>query len=172
MRAVILTPVLPEAAELWSDGDPNSQDSDGDGLPDGWESANKCVWLQDRQGINPLNNSDALSNPDAFGYDINGDGVLTQNEAFVNWLEYFIQNNSFQDLSTLPEGFTTDLFSNLGNTLSVPDGMKFIDRAGDSYISTQIEIERGSTNPLSKDSDNDGLPDGWEIWHSRWMGDN
>ena len=162
----------PEAAELWSDGDPNSQDSDGDGLPDGWESSNKCVWLQDRQGINPLNNSDALSNPDGDGYDINGDGVLTQNEAFVNWLEYFIQNNSFQDLSTLPEGFTTDLFSNLGNTLPVPDGMKFIDRAGDSYISTQIEIERGSTNPLSKDSDNDGLPDGWEIWHSRWTGDN
>ena len=26
----------------------------------------------------------------------------------------------------------------------------------------------GSGNPLSSDSDRDGMPDGWEFYHSRW----
>ena len=26
----------------------------------------------------------------------------------------------------------------------------------------------GSADPLNSDSDNDGMPDGWEIFHARW----
>ena len=44
----------------------------------------------------PLNGSDAFENPDGDGYDVNRDGVLSQDEAFVNYLEYHIRS----DLST------------------------------------------------------------------------
>ena len=66
-----------EAAASWTKIDPNNPDSDGDSLPDGWESRYSCVWLIDNVGINPLNGSDALSNPDGDGYDSNHDGNIT-----------------------------------------------------------------------------------------------
>ena len=74
-------------AENWTESDPNNVDSDGDTLPDGWEAAYSCSWNPGRAGINPLNGSDALNNPDNDGFDINNDGVLQLNESFVNYLE-------------------------------------------------------------------------------------
>ncbi|MEC7273484.1 MAG: hypothetical protein VXV85_07540, partial [Candidatus Thermoplasmatota archaeon] len=47
------------------------EDTDGDGLPDGWEARGACTWDVSRVGINPLNGSDAFENPDGDGYDIN-----------------------------------------------------------------------------------------------------
>ena len=58
------------AAANWVEADPNNVDSDGDGLPDGWEARNACTWDISRVGINPLNGSDAFENPDGDGFDI------------------------------------------------------------------------------------------------------
>ena len=33
-----------EGASTWVDTDPNLADSDGDGLPDGWEARYTCSW--------------------------------------------------------------------------------------------------------------------------------
>ena len=41
------------AAANWAEADPNNVDSDGDGLPDGWEARNACTWDISRVGINP-----------------------------------------------------------------------------------------------------------------------
>ena len=65
-----------EAAESWSTADPNNVDSDGDSLPDGWESDGACNWDPSRRGVNPLNGSDLFESPDGDGYDIDRDGVL------------------------------------------------------------------------------------------------
>ena len=97
-------------AELWSDSDPNNIDSDGDSLPDGWEAAYSCSWDSSRVGINPLNGSDALKNPDGDGFDIDRDGIIQQNEAFVNYLEYHLRYNLFDqdnptDFNNLPLNF-------------------------------------------------------------------
>ena len=65
-----------EAAENWTAVDPNNIDSDGDTLPDGWEARYSCVWVATNAGINPMNGSDAFSNPDGDGYDVNRDGMI------------------------------------------------------------------------------------------------
>ena len=147
-----------EAAELWSDSDPNNIDSDGDGLPDGWEARSACTWDVSRVGINPLNGSDAFENPDGDGYDINHNGVIEDNEAFVNWLEYNIKDNLFDgnmslDGEVIPQNFTTDLFQNISD-----------------WGAPESNFGDGTTtgDPTESDSDSDGMPDGWEIWYARW----
>ena len=94
--------------------DPNNVDSDGDTLPDGWEARYTCSWNKDNKGINPLNGSDALNNPDGDGYDINMDGVLSMDEQLVNWLEYHLKDQIIYFDSTesgmdFPNGFVTNL---------------------------------------------------------------
>ncbi|MDP6870321.1 MAG: hypothetical protein QGI21_06080 [Candidatus Poseidoniaceae archaeon] len=143
---------------LWFDADPNNVDSDGDQLPDGWEARSACNWDVSRVGINPLNGSDYLENPDGDGYDINHNGVIEDNEAFVNWLEYNVMSDLFSGNQTLdgdelPDNFHTDLFQNI------------------SDWATPLEIFSDGTqtgDPTSSDSDSDGMPDGWEIWFARW----
>ena len=49
----------------------------------------------------PLNGSDAFENPDGDGYDVNRDGVLSEDEAFVNYLEYHIRSDLFNGNQTL-----------------------------------------------------------------------
>ena len=158
-------------AELWAVADPNNVDSDGDSLPDGWEAAYSCSWDPSRVGINPLNGSDALNNPDGDGFDINRDGILQLNEAFVNYLEYHLKDDLFDenspvDFSQLPFGLSTDLFSNVSNA-GIPQA-SYPDRASGSLIANQNPFDSGAADPLNSDTDDDGMPDGWEIWFSRW----
>ena len=48
---------------------------------------------------------DAFENPDGDGYDINHNGVIEENEAFVNWLEYNIRDDLFDGNMTLLNHF-------------------------------------------------------------------
>ena len=146
------------AAAIWAEPDPNNVDSDGDGLPDGWEARGACTWDVSRVGINPLNGSDAFENPDGDGYDINHNGIIEQNEAFVNWLEYNIKDDLFDgnmtlDGEMLPDNFSTDLFRNISDW-------------GNPESNFGDGIATG--DPTDADSDSDGMPDGWEIWYARW----
>ena len=107
-----------EAANDWYRTDPNNIDSDGDGLPDGWEADGNCFRSSSQSGINPLNGSDYLNNPDGDGYDVNLDGEISQDEEFNNWLEYHIRYLEAGDEITfgnyaLPEGFNTSLFDDI-----------------------------------------------------------
>ncbi|MEC8434733.1 MAG: hypothetical protein VXZ27_02750, partial [SAR324 cluster bacterium] len=43
---------------------PNNPDSDGDTMTDGWEAGGLCAYDPGRVGVNPLNGSDGLENPD------------------------------------------------------------------------------------------------------------
>ena len=158
-------------AENWTESDPNNIDSDGDTLPDGWEASYSCSWAANRAGINPLNGSDALNNPDNDGFDINRDGILQPNEAFVNYLEYHLRDDLFNlenpvDFDNLPFGFSTDLFDNIGANGN-PEA-SYSQRAAGSYLAAQNSLDAGAADPLDSDSDEDGMPDGWEIWFSRW----
>ena len=100
------------AAQSWTKTDPNNPDSDGDSLPDGWEARYQCSWGRNNRGINPLNGSDALNNPDGDGFDVNHDGILDLNESLVNWLEYHLKDQIIYSDSTdsglsFPDNFTT-----------------------------------------------------------------
>ena len=66
----------------------------------------------------------------------------------------------------LPNGFTTDLFDNISE-FGTPEA-DFANRASGAILASQLPIEKGSTDPFSADSDDDGMPDGWEIWFARW----
>jgi hypothetical protein len=162
---------VPEAVENWSVADPNSIDSDGDSLPDGWESDGRCTWSPEYNGVNPLNGSDVLSNPDGDGYDINHDGILTLDEQFVNYLEYHLRSDLFVANGTLdgeefPFEFETGLFDFIYDYGEPED--TFAERAFSELYNSQTTYSVGAANPWSADSDTDGMPDGWEIWFSRW----
>ena len=84
LAACTKTAVNPVGEDLWLGTDPLMDDSDrylwdgfsirplypsfGDGIPDGWEV---------HFGLNPLNRSNALDDPDADGWDANRDGGLS-----------------------------------------------------------------------------------------------
>ena len=162
-----------EAAENWTHTDPNSVDSDGDGLPDGWEARYACNWSPRNSGINPMNGSDSLNNPDGDGFDINNDGILSSDEQLVNWMEYYLNKDILYSTSTssgltYPENFSTNLSHNSWKNFALES---FGDQSSLYYsviVDGIIVQDIGSSNPLDADSDKDGMPDGWEFYHSRW----
>lgn len=162
-----------DAALNWTATDPNNVDSDGDSLPDGWEARYSCSWSADAAGLNPLNGSDALNNPDGDGYDVNHNGILELEESLVNWMEFhwkseIIYGDSTDNGIPFPDNFTTVLFNDTWESFA---GGSFGDYASNNYnnlINATSEIDIGSGNPLSADSDFDGMPDGWEFYHARW----
>ena len=160
-------------AQNWYSTDPNSIDSDFDSLPDGWEARYSCNWPSLESGINPMNGSDYLNNPDGDGFDINLDGIISLDESLVNWMEYHLKSEILLETGTssgitYPNNFSTALTHESWNGISMGS---FGDFVGDIYVINSQNIplnDVGSSNPLDSDSDNDGMPDGWEFFHSRW----
>ena len=162
-----------ESAASWFSTDPNSVDSDHDSLPDGWEARYSCHWPSENAGINPMNGSDFLNNPDGDGYDANHDGTMELGESLVNWLEYHLKSEIL-----LPDG-TSSGDSYPGNlTTILPheswDGLapgSFGEYIGSYYETLSAGLpadDIGASDPLSSDSDRDGMPDGWEVFNARW----
>ena len=160
-----------EVTANWTAVDLNEIDSDGDGLPDGWVRYGSCQWIPSNAGINPMNSSDAFNNPDGDGYDVNRDGIIGPDEALNNWMEYHIIDrimlaNESTDGRLHPDGFETALFN--PSWASGPT-TSFGQQSSDDVRSlAPVADDRGSLDPLLADTDNDGMPDGWEVWFSRW----
>ena len=163
----------PRHIENWTATDPNNKDSDSDSLPDGWEARYSCDWPSSNSGINPMNGSDSLNNPDGDGFDLNRNGVLELEESFVNWLEYHIKSEIILTNST----FTGQNYPQEHDHYT---GTQYLGRPRTKSV-RQYDLEQlpslwaglptediGSADPLNTDSDNDGMPDGWEVFHSRW----
>ena len=163
---------LPSYAMDWVATDPNNPDSDGDTLPDGWEARYLRDWQVVNSGINPLNGSDWMKNPDGDGYDINHDGVLAVEEQLFNWLEYHLGDGLYSPNATmgtaLPGNLTTSLFNNV-DSWGLPESTFGQDSVSSTWATVEGRtLDAGSANPVNSDSDNDGMPDGWEIWFARW----
>lgn len=114
--------------------DPSNPDTDGDGLPDGVEDANRNGWTDGDGKSLPLTATIAqylAARPNG------GDWPNNLIESFETWTETS-PTKADSDGDGLSDGFGEDKNFN---------GM----------------VDPGETNPLDPDSDDDGLPDGWEV---------
>ena len=160
--------------------DPSLNDTDGDGLPDGWEVTYSTI-----SGIDPLDATtlDLTSDTDKDGLnlteevkagtnpeknDTDGDGLLDPWEAkyraapgvdpLTNVTDSELASDTDNDDLTLLQEFEADTDPASKDT----DG----DRLNDSY---ELKI---NTDPLLNDTDGDGLPDGWEVKYNGTQGVN
>ena len=162
-----------DSATLWVPTDPNSVDSDGDSLPDGWEARYSCTWPSENSGINPMNGSDYLGNPDGDGFDVDRDGVISTNESLVNWMEYHLKSAILTPDGVLsgepyPGGFTSEITHQSWPGLSSASFGETMGPYITSLSSSRPSIDSGAADPLNPDSDGDGMPDGWEFYNARW----
>jgi hypothetical protein len=114
--------------------DPTNPDSDGDGIPDGVEDANRNGWTDGDGKALPTNATKtdyATHRPNA------GDWPDNVIDSFETWTE------------TSP-------------TKADSDGDGLSDGYGEDKNFNGV-VDPGETNPLDADSDDDGLPDGWEV---------
>lgn len=114
--------------------DPNDADTDGDGLPDGWEVDNELDPLSD------VDDDGADSDPDEDG--------LSNLEEYILGTD---PNDSDSDDDGLPDG---EEVTN-GTDPTDPD-------TDDDGLPDGEEVEIG-TDPTNPDSDGDGIPDGEEV---------
>ena len=129
---------------------PFKWDTDGDGMPDGWE----IVFGYDpwnRNTVGPKY-TDAEENPDGDGYAVNG--ALTHHEVY---------------LGTAGAGVLAyhNFNPNTGWRVDAPFTGRFVNRLemlGGRSIPAVIpnDVNDRSTNPRLKDTDGDGMWDGWE----------
>ncbi|MBU0715478.1 MAG: hypothetical protein KJ964_08995, partial [Verrucomicrobia bacterium] len=136
-------------------------DSDNDGMPDWWETAN---------GFNPNDPSD--SNGDA-----DGDG-LTNLQEYQYWTDPY---NADTDGDGLADGWEVAHGTNPLNADTDGDGMPDkweLDHGFDPLDSSDADLDADNdglsnlaeyqhgTDPHNADTDGDGMPDGWEVAHN------
>ena len=143
--------------------DPTNNDTDGDGMPDGWEAY---------YDLHPTDPSDADQDSDGDGYDSNRDGFVSSLEGYTN-LEEFLNNTSPDNNDTDDDGMWDgwEVYYGL-NPLDAYDSTVDHDEDGfDSNYNGTIEEDeehnnilefQADTHPYLADTDADGMLDGWE----------
>jgi hypothetical protein len=139
--------------------DPLNADTDGDGLPDGWEVDN---------GFDPVATDNSADDPDNDGLDNLGEYNAGTDP-----------NNADTDGDGLPDGWEVQYGFDpvtTNNTADAPDsdGLTNLeeyqhgtnpivaDTDGDG-LDDGAELNIYNTDPLVADTDGDGMPDGWEV---------
>lgn len=128
--------------------DPTNPDTDGDGLLDGVEDANRNGWT-DGDGkslsLNAGRNDYAAARPNT------GDWPNNIIDSFETWIETS-PTNPDSDGDGLNDGYGED--KDLDGRITGDTNDNRIYDAGEAW---------SETNPLNPDTDGDGLPDGWEV---------
>ena len=129
-------------------------DTDSDGMADGWEVDN---------GLNPLAD-DAAADPDGDGLAnieeyLGADFVVDLTVVPPDWGDATDPQNSDTDGDGLPDGWERQY--DLDATSDADDDGADGDPDGDGL--TNIEERDYLTDPRDYDTDNDSLPDGWEV---------
>jgi hypothetical protein len=144
--------------------DPLKDDTDSDGMIDGWEI---------EFGFDPHDPIDASYDPDDDGYDFNNDGTIDQSERYTNLEEFLNATDPLDpdiDKDTMIDGWEVEygldpLDPADANYDNDDDGYDFDD---DGTIEpaeqfTNLQEFLNGTNPLIEDTDTDMMSDGWEV---------
>ena len=128
--------------------DPTNPDTDGDGIPDGVEDANRNGWTDGDGKALPLN---AAKETFATHRPNEGDWPNNKIDNFETWTETS-PTNPDSDGDGLQDGYGEDKNFN-----------GFID--GDTNRNRRYDAgeQWTETDPLNRDTDGDGLLDGWEV---------
>ncbi|MCQ2367704.1 MAG: hypothetical protein MJ109_01650 [Kiritimatiellae bacterium] len=158
---------LPTFTKIWNAStSPATPDTDGDGIPDGWEAYVRRTMLNRTNGLNP-HDTDI---PNGVYLDTDGDDLKNVHEyAGLDSCEAYASCESIAknyNPSWPNKFFPTD--PNVADTDG--DGLTDADEAGYAaygygnieWGSTEVCHLGGGLNPCSIDTDCDGLPDGWE----------
>ncbi len=164
--------------------DPTNSDSDYDTIPDNWELLNNLNPLKRDQEEDPDN--DALSNAEEYAASTDPYTADTDNDGLLDGEEVNIYDSSPLDIDTDNDGLTDLQEAQAGTSprrvdtdgdlitdyLEVTNGFDPLtknsldDFDNDGIINIQ-ETSTYRTNPLSKDTDNDGLSDDREIFFTK-----
>ena len=136
---------------------PLSNDTDGDGLLDGWE-----VQYSESSGVNPLVKASAPE----LSSDEDNDGLSLEEEAVIGTNP--LSNDT--DGDGLSDGWEARYseFSGVDPLVKVTADVLSSDQDSDG-LTLKEEYIIGS-NPFNSDTDGDGLPDGWEARYSESSG--
>ena len=138
---------------------PGAEDTDGDGLPDGWE-----VTYDDVSGVDPLDM--AMDDVLTSDTDMDGLSLLEEGKANTN--------------STLNDTDRDGLLDKWEVTYSTAPGVNATMAANSTELAsdtdkdglTLTEEGKANTNPMFNDTDKDGLLDKWEVTYSTVPGVN
>lgn len=128
--------------------DPTNPDTDGDGILDGVEDANRNGWTDGDGKLLPLaatRQQYATARPNA------GDWPNNKIDSFETWTETS-PTKADSDEDGLSDGYGED--KNFNGRIDGDTNNNRAYDAGEAWT---------ETNPLNADTDGDGLPDGWEV---------
>lgn len=130
--------------------DPTNPDTDGDGIPDGVEDANRNGWV-DGDGL-PMPRTATRSQYATHRPNV-GDWPNNVRDSWETWQETS-PTKADSDEDGLLDGFGED--KNFNGRIDGDTNNNRIYDAGEAWT---------ETDPLKADTDGDGLPDGWEVSH-------
>lgn len=154
---------------------PLNNDTDGDGMLDGWEmqvysdeegTRSHSLWIAVDIWEDPTCEIDPFADPpQPPNYCDRAPGGYVWN----SWLTGFTSEPKYQlhELNYSGFAFPADVEGRWAlnpGIAALPDALFDIDN--DTLMNSMEAPDRWNTNPVDKDTDTDGLPDGWEVHYS------
>ena len=138
---------------------PGANDTDGDGLPDGWE-----VTYSSAAGVDPLE----VEDESVLASDTDTDGLTLLEEGKANTNPTLNDTDGDSLLDKWEVTYSTA--PGVNATLAASSTMLASDTDTDGL--TLLEEFKANTNPMFNDTDSDGLLDKWEVTYSTAPGVN